>query len=114
MPRSFVASNRIAWLHEAQRIGLVSYSYPQEKLQAEALKLATKITSLLVSRPSPNLLVSQAAWHSWSEKAGAARPRVHGSIDLPVEEALALSAKYRYPLNETEDFAEGLLVSGSE
>jgi enoyl-CoA hydratase/carnithine racemase len=45
MPRSFVASNRIAWLQEAQRIGLVSYSYPQARLRAEALKLATKIAS---------------------------------------------------------------------
>jgi hypothetical protein len=44
---------------------------------------------------------------------------MHGSMELPVEEALALSAKYRFPLNETEDFAEGLAVrrcnmSGSE
>jgi hypothetical protein len=31
-------------------------------------------------------------------------------MELPVEEALALSAKYRFPLNETEDFAEGLAV----
>ena len=71
-------------------LGVVSRAVPASELMTEVCDLAATI-----AKNAPL-------------GVRAAKRVLHASVDLPLEQALEYSGQERYPLNDTEDFAEGL------